>query len=409
MRKFSTLMISSLLVLSSAVAAQASAAPKNWTFLVYLNGDNNLDSFGAQNIESMETVGSNDQVNIVVQWASEAAGKSVRLLVQKSTNPSAVISPIVQDLGKVDMGDFHSLENFIQWGVQNYPAQHYFIDVWDHGSGWHSIEAMTAAKRGVIMHPSDISWDDNSGNFITTEQLGQAMTFAAQQIGHKVDLYGSDACLMAMAEVANEMADSVSVYAGSQETEPGAGWPYGDLLSRWEAIPNAQASDVAKILVDAYVKSYQGGSNGTGEVTFAAYDMSKLPALDTAIANFGAKILKLSAADSAKVLATAKTTQNFTDADYGDLLDFMKKLSSSRVQGIDSQDISDVQAAASQMIIANSDTTQYAAATGMSIWLPTQHSDFDSNATRYKGLKFNAATHWGDVLNYLLQGASNSL
>src|SRR6185437_6314547 len=171
MRKSVAVLITSLFVLSSAVAANAATAPKNWTFLIYLNGDNNLDSFGAQNIESMEQVGSNDQVNIVVQWASEAAGKTVRLLVQKSTNPSAVTSPVVQDLGKVDMGDFHSLENFIQWGVQNYPAQHYFVDVWDHGSGWHSIEAMSAPMPGMHLRPNDISWDDNSGNFISTEQL----------------------------------------------------------------------------------------------------------------------------------------------------------------------------------------------------------------------------------------------
>jgi len=77
---------------------------------------------------------------------------------------------------------------------------------------------------------------------ITTKQLGQALKESAAIIGHPVDVYGSDACLMAMAEVAHEMADSVNVYVGSQEVEPGAGWPYGDFLKLWTAKPTATAA-----------------------------------------------------------------------------------------------------------------------------------------------------------------------
>jgi hypothetical protein len=405
MRKLLAVLAGSLFVVSSALAAQP--VEKDWTLLVYLNGDNNLDSFGAVNIKQMEQVGSNDNVNVVVQWASLGAGTSKRLLVQKSTDPNNVTSPIVADIGKTDMGDYKSLIEFVRWGVQNYPAKHYFIDVWDHGAGWHSIQAM--GKTGHTFHPNDISWDDNSGNYITTEQLGLALAESAKIIGHKVDIYGSDACLMAMAEVANEMADSVSYFAGSQETEPGAGWPYGDWLAQWANTPNAPATQVAKTLVDTYVKSYQGGSNGSGEVTFSAYDMSKLVDLDAAIANFGKKVRSLDATGKASLLNTAKTVQSFTDADYGDLLDFMGLIKSASIRGLDDRDVSEVVTAANAMIIGNADTTSFARARGMSIWLPTNHGDYDGNAARYKGLKFNAATDWGSTLDFLLQGASSPL
>jgi hypothetical protein len=38
---------------------------------------------------------------------------------------------------------------------------------------------------------------------------------------------------MGMIEVASQMKKSVDVYAGSQEVEPGDGWPYDKFLSLW--------------------------------------------------------------------------------------------------------------------------------------------------------------------------------
>ena len=52
----------------------------------------------------------------------------------------------------------------------------------------------------------DISYDDVSGHVITTEQLALAMGEIQKITGNKVELYGSDACLMAMAEIAGEMS-----------------------------------------------------------------------------------------------------------------------------------------------------------------------------------------------------------
>src|SRR4051812_33685323 len=89
----------------------AMAAEKEWTFLLFLNGNNNLDSFGKLNINQMEKVGSSDQVNLVVQWASKANHGTKRLYVQKDDNASQVTSPIVQDMGQIDMGSATVLED----------------------------------------------------------------------------------------------------------------------------------------------------------------------------------------------------------------------------------------------------------------------------------------------------------
>ncbi|HWU42127.1 MAG TPA: clostripain-related cysteine peptidase, partial [Bdellovibrio sp.] len=140
------------LFLFLGATSQAAEPMKEWNFLVFINGVNNLDSYGAQNINQMETVGSTDKMNILVQWGSWANPNVTRLLVQKDDDTSKVTSPVVQSLGGTDMGDWKELVRFVEWANQNYPAKHYFIVVWDHGNGWH----LTANNTNSEIHAQDI-------------------------------------------------------------------------------------------------------------------------------------------------------------------------------------------------------------------------------------------------------------
>jgi hypothetical protein len=401
------LCISWLFMQTAAIAPNAEAsAPsipqpeKEWTFLVFLNGHNNLDDYGTMNLNEMEKVGSTANVNVVVQWASLNNKDTLRLYVQKDNDPQKVTSPVVQNAGDVDMGDWRSLVEFVRWGVANFPAKHYFINVWNHGSGWHALKGV---RGGFEVNPMDISWDDHSGHSISTQQLGQALAESAKIIGHKVDIYGSDACLMAMAEVADEMADSVSVFVGSEEVEPVEGWPYDALLKPWTEKPQMSAIEIGKIITQAYVSSYQGGSHGTQEVTFSALDLSKISKFDQAIAGLGSAMGTLNAADKTKVLESVKNTQSFAISDYGDLGDFLSLVEKAKVEGVRAEAISSVRDAMKELIIANADTSSYAKAKGLAIWLPNFLDSYTSYADKYQALKFSAHTHWGDALQALLK------
>jgi hypothetical protein len=108
------------------------------------------------------------------------------------------------------MGDWKELVKFVKWAHENYPAKHYFIATWNHGSGWNRKK----------LTPNGISFDDHSGHHISTKELGLAMDEAAKIIGHKVDILGNDACLLGMIEIATELADSVDYFVGSEEVAP---------------------------------------------------------------------------------------------------------------------------------------------------------------------------------------------
>jgi len=382
-----------LLFITSAVLG---APVKDWTFLIYINGNNNLHKAAVQNIKAMEQIGSDDRMNIVVQWADKKSSETARMLIQPSKDPHQVTSSMLQLSYFKDMGDYRTLQDFIQWGVTHYPARHYFIEVWDHGNGWHG------PQLPLVMN-LDISRDDFTQRMISTEQLGKVMKYAATLIGHKVDIYGSDACLMAMAEVADEMSDSVDFYVGSEESEPDTGWPYNDFLARWRASPHASPSDIVKMLVTSYVKAHENED----EITLSAYDLNQFPMLNNAIRHLAEEIRGLDANDKAAVLKTMEKVDRVSFKDYGDLLDFMKKLSAVAIPGLNPKSILAVQSAANQVIIA-SKSIHHVHATGMSIWLPFNYPFYRFFSGDYEGLQFNLHTQWGGTLKYLLKNHSTT-
>jgi hypothetical protein len=379
--------------------AHAAQEEKEWNFLVYLNGVNSLDSFGPMNINQMEQVGSTDKMNILVQWGSSSNPNTQRLLVQKDNDTTKVTSPVVQDMGPgVDMGDWHSVVNFVQWAHDNYPAKKYFIVVWDHGNGWHFTNSV-ALQAARDVHPSDISWDDRTGHYIKTEELAQALAESAKIIGHKVDVYGSDACLMGMIEVASQMSSSVDYFVGSQETEPGAGWPYAPFLTKWTTqIDTLTPAQVAVLLSQEYKAAYSGGVYGNNSVTMAAYDLSKTSLYESAFKAVATKLSTLSAANMKKANAAGDAAKSFADYDYKDAIDFLDKL---EAQGIKDASFAGVRNAQKQFVLSNDQNTD-SVTWGVSIWVPAK-SDYSEYGARYDGLNFAKNSGWGAFLKKLVK------
>jgi hypothetical protein len=365
---------------------------REWTLLVFMNGHNNLDSYTTYNLKQMEKVGSTDRVNVVAQWASASAPQTRRVFVQKSTsNSSEVTSPIVQTLPTVDMGDYRELTNFIKWGAQNYPAKHYMVVVWNHGSGWHSFTNTNSSWN--------ISFDDNTGHSIDTKQLGQAMADAQAAIGQKIDIYSSDACLMAMIEVAQEMAPSVNYFVGSEETEPMDGWPYDEFLQKWNALVDMTPAAVAKIVPEVYVGSYSGGSQGTEDsASMSAWDLSKLGEATASLKALKQEVLAGNDTNRRAIKTAADTAQSFTYADYIDVGDFVKNIESS---GTRLATVAAVKSALSNLIIANADGANLKKATGLTIWMPHSSYDYSTYANLYQGLAFDKLIGWHEMIQAL--------
>lgn len=280
--------------------------PHKWTFLVYLDGDNNLESAAVGDFLEMAEVGSSDQVNIVVQmdrhprsdmpFYTDAYGNwagTRRFLIKKNDTPAV---PPVQDLGEKNMGDPNVLRNFVEWGVNTYPAEHYILVIWNHGDGWRLQKQKLMKRVRTARSRSEIDWgvtrivasDDTDGDELYMKEVQQALEGAKKNLNKrsttfvKLDIVGFDACLMGMVEVAYALRDSANYVIGSEDEEPLQGWPYDRILRMLTATPIFSPKDLCGIIVNMYLMSYPNGN----EITQSAVDISRLSKLVEAINKF---------------------------------------------------------------------------------------------------------------------------
>jgi len=124
---------------------------KAWTFMVYLNADNNLEKVGIDDMNEMEKIGSSDLINIVVQMDRHPRSDSTydgsngdwpgtkRFYVEKDYDRK-IINSEGEDIGEQDMGDPATLYQFANWCKDNYESEYYALVIWNHGSGFSKSE-----------------------------------------------------------------------------------------------------------------------------------------------------------------------------------------------------------------------------------------------------------------------------
>ena len=230
------------------------ASAKDWTILIWLNGNNSLEQYVDMNSDqirsAMPTIDS--QIDVVAMVAT--GGKS-----NYTHFGASVDKDEISNEGKIDGGDYKEVVNFIKWGVDKYPAKHYFLILWDHGSGWTPM-----LGKGGIFNLFDVSVDEYTNHVILTNQIH--LIFDEIKPIH-IDVLGYDACLMAEMET-NYEARSVDYVVASEETEPGAGWPYDKMFPALK--DRFEPSDFSKSIVKAYLEAYTDDS-----ATMSAIDMAK--------------------------------------------------------------------------------------------------------------------------------------
>ena len=114
--------------------ARPAARKTQWTVMVYLAGDNNLDAAGTADLLEMKRVGSTDRVTLLAQFDRSGAGRATNRYLLRKNTPLA--DDVVTALGETDTGDPAILRDFVTWAAAQHPARHYLLVLWNHGSGW---------------------------------------------------------------------------------------------------------------------------------------------------------------------------------------------------------------------------------------------------------------------------------
>lgn len=383
------------LVTSSAFAAVkpvTRTALKEWTFLVYINADNNLDENGVDDMNEMESVGSTDQLNIVTQLDREGAGGTWRYLVHKDSNMAEITSPVLETMPEQDMGSPDTLQAFIQWGMEKYPAKKTAVIIWNHGSGWEKKQNRFGTKG--------VSYDDDSGNHLSVVQVGAVLKELSAKRGQKFEIIGYDACLMQMAEVAAEAVGSAKFQVASEETEPLDGWPYDKVFEGIAANPTWNGAEAGKHIVHAYGESYNGGSQGDSDTTQSCIDLERFAEFKTAADAYVAA-LQSNAAHTAPVNEAIGASQSYAEPDHKDMVDFIDQVSSRITDQAVIEAGNALKAALTDKVIVASHLTgsSLEASKGLAVWLPSYVSQ--SLMSSYKQLAWSAGTQWDELVTVL--------
>ena len=369
----------------------------DWTFMVYLDADNNLESAGIDDFLEMSSVGSDSNVNIVVQFDRIPGYDSSfdnwtdcqRFLITAGMTPRVAnaISGWGDGTGgrEVNMADPQTLIDFVEWGMDSYPASNYAVILWNHGGGWRE----RSEPEWPILKA--VCWDDTSGGdgMYMNEVKSALATIKTER--QQVDLVGFDACLMGMTEVAYEIKDLANVMVAAEASEPGDGWPYDTIIEDLSALPTMSATDLGVTIVNRYGEFYGAGS-GT---TQSAIDLS---IMDT-LASYVNDLAVAMDSNKSEIAYARANSQEYDYPENIDLYHFADLLYTESSDPDIQTTASDVMTAVESAVIAEFHCTWLPNSHGLAIYFPETEAAFDND---YNGsiIDFPADTQWDEFLSW---------
>jgi len=273
---------------ADATADASGPGQARWTFLVFMNGDNDLEELVFKDLNELEAVGSGNGVHVLVQ-ADRAEGyyegdgdwtACRRYYITGDSDPQQVSSQVIQEMGECDMGAPEVLSDFLMWAHAEYPAAQMALMLWDHGDSWTVRSEPDNPVSGFI------SWDEESNNELSIAE-GELRAALAPVVSARgpLEVVGFDACNMASWEVAHSLRDQALTMSGSEATVDIEGFMYGPALAllRDEEVgadPSALAIELAS-----------GAVTLGGEWTFSAVDLSEMDGLAAAVDELAGAVL----------------------------------------------------------------------------------------------------------------------
>ena len=376
-----------------------------WVFMVYLDAANNLEYAGVADLQEMvegsKYVNTNNIRIIVlmdrIDGYSTADGdwKTTKLFEIKNGTKFLINTTIngQNTDGSVDfnMGHPDNLKEFIKYCLTKYSNYDYFLlDLWNHGGGWkdslNSLENALPRKA--------ICWDEDSGN--DTLYMDEVQSALSSALGSKkLNLIYMDACLMQMVEVGYELRNLTKYLVASEETVPGNGGDYVDILKRMGNLFNESKATPFMVAYEI-VSSYRAQYYSTSDTTLSALNLEKISTLKVAIDTFSQNLMKLSGSQIKNIRSSVK---DFTYNDQADLYHFAK-LCNEKISGGVPGAFS-VMEAIDSMIVKEYHNSSTAGAYGLAIYFPRTPKEVKIEYTsNFYYIDFISDSKWNDFIKW---------
>lgn len=275
-------------VLSLGGMARAAISQSEFVLLIYMNGSN-LESeskLATHNIRDMLWAGtsevSDDNLTILLlmggtrRWHldEDMPGQSL-------SSDSITYARITRDgfrkirsLSNRSIGNSSTLTEFMDYGMQEFPAKRYGLIFWNHGAG--SVTGFGYDE----LHPDDTS--------LSLGEIHEGLQQSHFSGSAKLAFIGFDACLMATLETAEAVSPYADYLVASQELEPGKGWDYKSITESLRRNPQMPGDQIGRLIADSFVDSYK--EKEYEQVTLSVTDLNRVGALTASIGKFSEEL-----------------------------------------------------------------------------------------------------------------------
>jgi len=363
-----------------------------WTILGYFDGNNSADqtpdghSYVIEDLQELEQIDSTEEVQILVMLGSFKTDGDCKYYHVKTDS-----SEVVLHLGKKDMSDPTSLRDFIGYGIENYPAEHYMLIINDHGRGW----------KGVCYDAIN-----GAGNWMDLSDLSYALS------GFEFDIIWFYTPSMATAEVAYQIMERAEYMIASQFK-----WYLGNIMGSSVWLPYLTDDPDRDTRLFAYkiaeaIDSAARNIEPIRRFQSVLIHLARIPQLATHVSNLGRNLIDSTGSYWTEVWDAWRGSDIFYDSDssFVDLREFARQLKSQpNLNTTIKNDAEKVETSVSgdygAVLAKFMYPPDYKIPSGISIHFPWNQELFDS--TSYVQLDFSE-TNWYSFISIFIQRYSDS-
>ena len=403
MRKRFCSVLMCLVVVSIFLIYGSAFGSDKWTVLIYCSADQSdtLESSLEVELSALQdaTKPSSNDVNIVV-------------LVDKFSEQGSSIYEVedgniteIETRDEENTADPVVLQNFVSYGLDNYPAERTVLIIKGEGLGW----------RGICLDRNDGVETDL--NLMTVDEI--ATVLKGQE---RIDLLVFNGNNMAMIEVAYELREAVPYMVATQSQIQKDGIPYGMFITDLVQTPDMSAAAFAEEIVNDHVEYYSPKGNlGQGPVdtsqnfaNMVALDLSKIDLVVKKHTVF-AKILGDLIPDLHNIVPHARDLSmvgHFNDIDDYDYLSDISTFATEVVGLLDEKNgnsyselrnaVDEYLTAFEEAVVAEAHADKFHNVHGLSIWYPPSLRKYNvRDFGSLDDLEFAQTFHYEDADLYL--------
>ncbi len=304
---------------------------REWSILVYMGADNNLEASALEDLYEMEqSLLNTAQVNVLVlldrsaQYdTSNGNWSGAKLLKLKTGKASGINSIISEEIDcdllsikigssvSLDMSSPYVLESALSFMKELYPANHYGLVIWGHGTGWRGEDSELYEENLF----KGFAYDDSSQTYMTLKQLGNALE--RNENGSKLDFLAFDTCFASELEVLYELKDSAEYIVGSEGLLLYSGWNYQKLFDYFQDTTDKSAENLCQCAVQQFSEQFKSSQRASIAAVNTSYISELFKNFDIFMANAGSKITSRTIRDDVLGLLYSNTNCDTERYCYG--------------------------------------------------------------------------------------------